>query len=128
MPPASVPAPVLAGGEVRGGFGGDAWSTESSGVFVAVWGGDAGPTVVTFVGNLVGETVGCFGGSRRDWSGAGVILAGLARSPRAVVLRPVENGSGAILRGGILEAGEVITLGSGVRMLIACMGLIGLPM
>lgn len=78
---------------------------------LVVTGGDAGesePTVVTFVGDLVGEGAGRIVGSLRGCRGAGVIRAGLERSPNvADALRPVVKGSGAVLRGGMMEAREV---------------------
>lgn len=78
-------------------------------------GGERGPTVVTLVGDLVGEGLGPVDGSRTVWRGAGVIRAGLFPKVVGDTLRPVANGSGAILRGGMLDAGDV-RVGNGERM------------
>lgn len=78
-------------------------------------GGERGPTVVTLVGDLVGEGLGPVEGSRMVWRGAGVIRAGLFPKVVGDTLRPVAKGSGATLRGGILDAGDV-RVGNGERM------------
>ena len=81
-----------------------------------------GPTVVTIVGDFVGERLGRVGGNLTGWRGAGVILAGPETPPRVedgvTPVSPVVKGSGAILRGGMLEMGDV-RLGREVRLLIA---------
>ena len=91
-------------------------------------GGDIGPTVDTFGGDFIGDRVGLVTGSGTDCRGAGVILAGLVRPVRAeeVGFKPVVNGSGRNLRGGMLDVGDVRP-GRGVRLLIAGSGLVGLP-